>query len=118
MNEDASTYIIPDYIESRLRPILPIELPTDKELVEIVSRNVPFVRDVLVEAVVYFLSEKKKAGALTKYSIRDAIQITRYAARFSEDPDFSIARTVAKFVKVDGMDQNQTSILAGDAAVK
>lgn len=118
MNEDASTYIIPDYIESRLRPILPIELPTDRELVEIVSKNVPYVRDVLVEAIVYFLSEKKKSGALAKYSIRDAIQITRYAARFSDDPSFSIAATVSRFLKVEGIDRNQTSILAGDTAGK
>lgn len=118
MNEDASTYIIPDYIESRLRPILPIDLPKDAELIEIVAKNVPFVPDVLIEAIVYYLAEKKKAGALAKYSIRDAILITRYAARFCDDPAFSIAGTVSKFLKIDGNDDNQTSICAGNNAVK
>ena len=114
MNEDSSTYIIPDYIESRLRPILQVELPSEKELVEIVSRNVPFVGEHLIEAIVYFLSEKKKSGALVKYSIRDAIQITRYAARLSEDPNFSIAGTVSRFMKIEGMDEKQASLSFGE----
>ncbi len=118
MNEDSSTYIIPDYIESRLRPILEVELPTEKELVAIVSRNVPFVKEHLIEAIVYYLSEKKKAGALEKYSIRDIIQITRYSARICEDPDFSIARTVSRFLTIEGVDKNQTAICAGDTATK
>jgi MoxR-like ATPase len=118
MNEDSSTYIIPDYIESRLRPILQIELPTAKELVKIVSRNVPFVKEHLIEAIVYYLSEKKKAGALEKYSIRDIIQITRYAARICEDPGFSIARTVSRFLTIQGVDEKQTAICAGERAIK
>lgn len=118
MNEDSSTYIIPDYIESRLRPILQVELPTEKELVEIVSRNVPFVKEHLIEAIVYYLSEKKKSGALEKYSIRDIIQITRYAARICEDPDFSIAGTVSRFLTIEGADKKQISICAGEMATK
>lgn len=118
MNEDSSTYIIPDYIESRLRPILEVELPTEKELVEIVSRNVPFVKEHLIEAIVYYLSEKKKAGALEKYSIRDIIQITRYSARICEDPDFSIARTISRFLTIEGVDKKQTAICAGETATK
>jgi MoxR-like ATPase len=118
MNEDSSTYIIPDYIESRLRPILQVDLPTEKELVEIVSRNVPFVKEQLIDAIVYYLSEKKKSGALLKYSIRDAIQITRYTTRVCEDPDFSIAGTVSKFLQIEGVDKKQASICAGNSETK
>ncbi|WP_321508198.1 MoxR family ATPase [uncultured Methanoregula sp.] len=118
MNDDASTYVIPDYIESRLRPILQVELPTEKELVEIVSRNVPFVKEQLVDAIVHYLSEKKKSGALAKYSIRDAIQISRYAARFCEESSFSIAGMVSKFVTIEGADKNQTAICAGETGLK
>ncbi len=118
MNEDSSTYIIPDYIESRLRPILEIDLPSEKELVEIVSKNVPFVREYLIEAIVYYLSEKKKAGTLVKYSIRDIIQITRYAARICDDPDFSIAMTVSRFLTIEGVDKKQTAICAGETVKK
>ncbi|MFA4876457.1 MAG: AAA family ATPase [Methanoregula sp.] len=118
MNEDSSTFIIPDYIESRLRPILQVELPNEKELTGIVARNVPFVKEQLVDAIVYYLAEKKKSGALLRYSIRDAIQISRYAARFCEDPGFSIAGTVAKFLTVEGADKNQTAIWAGETGIK
>jgi MoxR-like ATPase len=118
MNEDSSTYIIPDYIESRLRPILEIDLPAENELVEIVSRNLPFVKEHLIEAIVCYLSEKKKAGALMKYSIRDIIQITRYASRLCEDPAFSIATTVSRFLTIEGEDKKQMAIYAGETTTK
>lgn len=118
MNEDSSTYIIPDYIESRLRPILQVDLPKEAELAEIVAKNVPFVTDVLIEAIVYYLAEKKKAGALAKYSIRDAILITRYAARISGDPGFSIASTAAKFLKIEGSDDKQIPVCSGSTGAK
>ena len=113
MNEDASTYTIPDYIESRLRPILPVELPSSKELIAIVAKNVPFVPDVLIDAIVHYLAEKKKSGALQRYSVRDAIRIARFAELLSGQPDFSLAKTVSYFLKVDGADEQQTSICTG-----
>jgi MoxR-like ATPase len=118
MNEDSSTYTIPDYIESRLRPILEIDLPTQNEIIEIVSKNVPFVKGHLIEAIVYYLSEKKKAGSLEKYSIRDIIQITRYASRMCDDSTFSITKTVSQFLTIDGDDENQIAIYAGETATK
>jgi MoxR-like ATPase len=115
MNDDASTYTLPEYIESRLRPILKVELPNEKELVGIVSQNLPFVKEQLIDAIVHFLSERKKSGALRQYSVRDIIQIARYAARTCEDPGFSIAGTASRFLAIDGIDRNQTALCAGNS---
>lgn len=81
MNDDASTFNLPEYIESRLKPVIPVPFPGQNELKEIISHHAPHVSPSLVQAVVEFLTEKKLLGGLHEYSIRDAIQITRYARK-------------------------------------
>lgn len=97
MNDDASTFNLPEYIESRLKPVLPVEFPSREELKEILAEHLSFVRPELIEAVIRFLYEQKERGNLTSFSIRNAIQIARYAQKFGDDAEVridSIARRV------------------------
>jgi MoxR-like ATPase len=81
MNDDASTFNLPEYIESRLKPVIPVPFPRLDELKEIVSHHAPHISPSLIQAVVEFLYDNKQKGGLHEYSIRDAIQITRYARK-------------------------------------
>jgi len=100
MNDDSSTFSVPEYIESRLKPIIPVEFPSTSELKEIIQYHMPFVSPELVHSVVQYLLEQKESGTLISYSIRDAIQITCYAQKFSDDPALSIDAIVRYVLKI------------------
>lgn len=79
MNEDASTFEIPDYIDSRLRPQVYLEFPEAEEEMRILQENLPFVEEDILNYVVAFL---QRAHAQSEnYSVRDGINIARYAAK-------------------------------------
>ena len=108
MNDDSSTFNIPGYIESRLKPILPVRFPTREEMKEILSRHEPMAPPSLILAIIEFLEEQKKKGSLFDYSIRDALQITRYMQRFSPDSGFTVEDIARKIVKI--REQSRLSI--------
>lgn len=79
MNDDASTFEIPEYIHSRLQPQIYLDFPEADEERRILRENLPFVDDEIVEYVINFL---QKAHANSEnYTIRDGINIARYAAK-------------------------------------
>jgi len=100
MNDDSSTFNIPEYIESRLKPVLPVEFPSADELKEIITHHMPFVCPELIRAVIQYLREQKAAGNLESYSIRDAIQITRLAQKFSGDSTMTVESAAKKVLKI------------------
>ena len=100
MNDDSSTFTVPEYIESRLKPVLPVEFPSMEELKEIITYHMPFVAPELIEAVIQYLDEKKQKGSITSYSIRDAINITRFYHKFTDIPNTSIDSITHKILKV------------------
>jgi len=75
MNEDASTFEVPEYIQSRLQPQIYIDFADADEEAEILKANMPFSPDQIVTYVVDFL--QKAHAADEPYSIRDGINITR-----------------------------------------
>jgi MoxR-like ATPase len=81
MNSDSSTFNIPDYIQSRLRPIIKVDPPARKELAAIVQHNVPGSSSTFRDKVLDHLEKMVESGRLSSYSIRDAIQIVRYGAK-------------------------------------
>lgn len=99
MNDDSSTFNIPDYIESRLKPVIPIEFPSIDELKEILAHHLPFVTPDLVDAVVQYLSDKKTRGSIGSYSTRDAIHITRFARKYP-DPSVSVDTAARHILKI------------------
>lgn len=84
MNEDSSTFNIPDYIESRLRPVFPVSYPTKDEMIQILSHHVPDADDELKAGIVEYLTEKKKNGNLEDFSTRDAIHIATISMKLAE----------------------------------
>lgn len=79
MNDDASTFEIPEYIHSRLQPQIYLDFPEAEEEKRILKENLPFVDDYIMEYVVQFL--QRAHGANENYTIRDGINIARYAAK-------------------------------------
>lgn len=81
MNEDASTFDIPEYIHSRLQPQIYIDFPEADEELLILKENLPFADDELLRYVVEFLQRAHRADEL--YSVRDGINIARYAIKIA-----------------------------------
>lgn len=79
MNEDASTFEIPEYIHSRLQPQIYIDFPEADEELVILKENLPFADSEILKYVVKFLQRAHKADEL--YSVRDGINIARYALK-------------------------------------
>lgn len=79
MNDDASTFEIPEYIHSRLQPQIYLDFPEAEEEKRILRENLPFVDEHIMEYVINFL-QKAHAGN-ENYTIRDGINIARYAAK-------------------------------------
>ena len=79
MNEDASTYELPEYIHSRLMPQITIEFPEEDEEREILRIQVSGVDDDVLEYVLGFLRAAHLADL--RYSVRDGINIARYAMK-------------------------------------
>ncbi|SNB47251.1 MoxR family ATPase [Geobacter sp. DSM 9736] len=79
MNEDASTFEVPEYIHSRLQPQIYIDFPEADEELLILRENLPFSSDRILRYVVDFLQRAHAADEL--YSVRDGINIARYALK-------------------------------------
>lgn len=79
MNDDASTFEIPEYIHSRLQPQIYLDFPEEEEEKRILRENLPFVEEHILDYVINFL---QRAHANNEnYTVRDGINIARYAAK-------------------------------------
>lgn len=79
MNDDASTFEIPEYIHSRLQPQIYLDFPEAEEEKRILRENLPFLDEYIMAYVIGFL---QRAHANNEnYTIRDGINIARYAAK-------------------------------------
>lgn len=97
MNEDSSTFEIPDYIMSRLQPGIQIPFPDRKDELQILSYSLPFSTTEIVEMCVDFL--QKAHGLDLPYSVRDGINAVRYAAKLKEaDPAADISSLFRKSI--------------------
>lgn len=79
MNDDASTFELPEYIHSRLQPRIHIDFPERDEELLILKSNLPFADQEILEYVVEFLQAAHDADE--RYSVRDGINIARYALK-------------------------------------
>jgi len=89
MNDDASTFELPEYIHSRLQPQIHIDFPERDEELLILKSNLPFADDEILEYVVQFLQAAHEADE--RYSVRDGINIARYALKRLAGTDRSSA---------------------------
>ncbi len=79
MNEDASTYEIPEYIHSRLMPQIYVDFPEEDEERLILESQVPFAEDEVVDYVLSFLRVAHQRDL--RYTVRDGINLVRYAMK-------------------------------------
>lgn len=79
MNDDSSTFEIPEYIHSRLQPQIYLDFPEADEEKRILQENLPFVEERILDYVVKFLQEAHNNNE--NYTVRDGINIARYAAK-------------------------------------
>lgn len=79
MNDDASTFELPEYIHSRLQPQIFIDFPEREDELLILRENLPFLEGQILEYVVNFLQRAHKKDEV--YTVRDGINIARYAAK-------------------------------------
>jgi MoxR-like ATPase len=82
MNDDASTFDLPEYIHSRLQPQILIDFPERNEEMAILRENLPFGEERILEYVTDFLQNAHAAEE--RYTARDGINMARYAMKLQK----------------------------------
>jgi MoxR-like ATPase len=100
MNEDESTFEIPDYILSRLQPTLNLDFPNRDEEKAILQYHLPFADEEILSMTVDFLNRSHQLDL--DFSPRDGIHIVRYALkRLSQDPEHPLSKDKVWFEAVE-----------------
>ena len=94
MNQDDSTYEIPDYILSRLQPTLPIGFPNRQDELAILQYHLPFAETEMLAMTVEFLQRSHELRL--DFSSRDGLNLLRYALkRLAQDAEHPISKDAA-----------------------
>ena len=90
MNQDESTFEIPDYILSRLQPTLSLSFPSREDELAILQYHLPFCEMDMLGMTVEFLQNSHELKL--DFSTRDGINLLRYAIkRMRQDPDHPVS---------------------------
>ena len=114
MNDDASTFELPEYIHSRLQPRIHIDFPDREEETLILRSNLPFADDEILRYVVTFLQAAHEADE--RYSVRDGINIARYALKRLAGGDLPSDGQTRDVLKIMYLKEAAAMILDADAA--
>lgn len=91
MNQDESTYEIPDYILSRLQPTLTLGFPSRQDEMAILQYHLPFAAADMLAMTVEFLQQAHQLRL--DFSPRDGLNLLRYAMkRLAQDPQHPVAK--------------------------
>ena len=82
MNDDASTFDLPEYIHSRLQPQILIDFPERDEELAILTENLPFGDRQILNYVTDFLQRAHASDE--RYTARDGINIARFAMKLAQ----------------------------------
>lgn len=94
MNEDDSTFEIPDYILSRLQPTLALGFPERNDEKAILEYHLPFAEPEMLQLTVDFLQQAHDLRL--DFSPRDGVNLLRYAMkRLQQDKDHPISKDAA-----------------------
>ena len=109
MNNDESTFEIPDYILSRLQPTLHMSMPSYEDEIEILRYHLPFSEEELLKMTVEFLQKSHQLDL--EFSPRDGIHILQYALkRLSQEKDHPLSKddvwkeSISKVLGEDAVD--------------
>jgi len=91
MNEDESTFEVPDYILSRLQPTLTVGFPERHDELAILRYHLPFAEAELLDLTVEFLQASH--ALKLDFSTRDGLNVLRYAIkRLAQDPSHPLSK--------------------------
>jgi MoxR-like ATPase len=90
MNDDASTFELPEYIHSRLMPMIVIDFPEADEEEAILKQNLPFSPDEVVSYVVAFLQAAHASDE--PFTVRDGINVARYAIKRAKQAKTAVGK--------------------------
>ena len=93
MNDDASTFDLPEYIHSRLQPQILVDFPERHEELAILKENLPFGEEQILTYVTDFLQQAHSADE--RYTVRDGINVARYATKLQRMEDSPLTREQA-----------------------
>ena len=94
MNQDDSTYEIPDYILSRLQPTLAMGFPNRDDEMAILEYHLPFAEAEMLALTVDFLQQSHSLKL--DFSVRDGLNILRYAIkRLAQDATHPLSKDQA-----------------------
>lgn len=90
MNQDESTFEIPDYILSRLQPTLTLEFPDREDEIAILEYHLPFAPADMLAMTADFLQRSHQLKL--DFTTRDGINLLRYALkRQAQNPEHPIS---------------------------
>ena len=125
MNEDESTYEVPDYMLSRLQPTLQIGFPDQQDELAILQYHLPFAELEMLTLTVEFLQQAHSLKL--DFSPRDGINLLRFAMkRMQQQADHPVSKdafwreALEKCLGEDSMDlealaERERRTLGGDA---
>jgi hypothetical protein len=106
MNEDASTYEVPEYIQSRLQPTIEVTFPDKHHERDILKFNIPFAPEQMLDLTVSFLQRAHRHDM--PYTPRDGINILRYALKMGglrrQPPETYIEEGIEGVLGPEGLD--------------
>lgn len=125
MNQDESTFEIPDYILSRLQPTLEVGFPNKQDEMAILQYHLPFAEPDMLAMTVEFLQHSHELKL--DFSPRDGINLLRFAIkRLLQQRDHPVSRDQAwqealqkclgeEAVDLEQLAQRRRKTLGGDA---
>jgi MoxR-like ATPase len=126
MNQDESTYEVPDYILSRLQPTLQLGFPNRQDEMAILQYHLPFAEAEMLALTVEFLQQSH--ALKLDFSPRDGINLLRFALkRLAQNPKHPLSKDKAwqealeKCLGADALDlkslaDKKSRTLGGDAS--
>ena len=93
MNDDASVFDLPEYIQSRLNPQIFLDFADAQTEARIIQQAVPYVELDFLNMLIHFLAIGHQFDE--SYSVRDGIQIAKYAHRLRAlNPNLTIPKAL------------------------
>lgn len=106
MNEDGSTFDLPDYVVSRLQPRIEIGFPAAEEEERILAFHLPRAPEELRSRCVAFLQEAH--GLDLPFSVRDGLNLvrlsTRLGAQDGSDPRGAFPEAIRRVLGTEALD--------------
>jgi MoxR-like ATPase len=98
MNDDSSTFEIPEYIHSRLQPQIYLNFPSQDEEKAILKKNLPYTSEELLNTVSSFLNTSHEMDE--DFTVRDGINLASYAMRLMKFEKISLEESFNKSVSM------------------